>query len=1112
MIFRMNKPVFNSIITKTSIYLVVFLFICYGIYVIYSKKFQETIHIAVVSAKSGQDRLDGQSFFNGVNLCLKQYNQQANAYKKIVFDIYDDKNDPKNARQIAQKIVKSKALAVIGHHTSECSLAASHMYHKNNMPAITPLATHTDIDQENPRYFRTIFNNRSQSLYLTNYIQTVCKINQIFLLYDNSDYAGDLAYQLKDIFQSNGGNIIIHEIKTKNKDLESLEFKLRKNAHIPIVVASQLEAGFDIIKNLRNKGLANPLFLPDIFFTKRFIHELTAIEKNDSSFLTKEIYIISPLFFETANQSAYEFLSAYKQTYHISPDWIAAYSYDAAKVLIQVLQSHPLNFQSMKDYEARKQFGTLLSQINMPSKAIEGVTGWIYFDDHGDISHQLTMGQYREHRIIPAMIQLKPESLKNNQYLTDSSAIEKKKKQTVANIVYTHVNIKQIRNINIDQLTAFIDFEIYFHYASEWCKPHELIFLNAVQDNDIKNLKIINLKHKTKLENEIWACYEGQGSFYIDQFPGTYLFNKHIAGIQFQHKSLPASNLIYIQEKQSLENIQQKSSIIDALSGWLMTDYHSYQDYEMKTTLGNPKYLHAFGGKMGFSRFNHCILFQSSQFSLRGLVSKGLALKICFITFILLFISYFIGQWPKIMWGVITICALLFIITIESLLMYGLNSRLSYFQLQWMKNGFDIMWWFVPAFCINMFMQRFFFMSLRQKEKKNEKNQVANIVPRFVRFLIYTIACLGVVSYVFEQEISSFLATGGIFAMMIGLAVKMNVADILSGIAINIESPFRQGDWIQIDQYEGMVTDITWRSTRIKTGENAILCVPNSKATESSIQNFNITGELNWIKIQVPLSHLISPVMAEKILTAAIFATRNVMTDPIPKIYYKGTSELHAWFDIFFCIKDYSNRKRRINDVWVSIWKHLRFAEIQLSMMGKIFSFPQQKIFDILDRMDILEGINIQDKMELVPHFKRKKFTKGQIIVNHQELTSKKFYIIRKGAVHVYSPSEDGNLIEVDRMGAGDYFGETGLLGEANASQIKAVTDVTIDVISGDIFLACLDNQKPFLKRLQKLRSKRRDARKQQKNRYEKAKAEKENINDSVFLRLWGYFSRNDQN
>jgi len=689
-----------------------------------------------------------------------------------------------------------------------------------------------------------------------------------------------------------------------------------------------------------------------------------------------------------------------------------------------------------------------------------------------------------------------PTSLQKNQVAGGIN--QKASDQNTVNIVYTRVYIKRIRNIDINQATASLDFEIFFHYAAETCHPEDLIFLNAAQPD-----VTFKPKHKRKLENEIWAIYEGQGIFYLDQFRGTYVFGRHLAGIQFQHKSLPISHLMYIRDDQAEIRIQ-KETVIDPLSGWIMTDINAFQDIEMKTTLGNPDYLHAFGGKMGFSRFNYGISFQSSRFSLRGIISGPIAFKVCWISAALLFMSVFIVQYPRIMWFVITLCISLLVISGESLLMYGLAPRFSSYQIQFMEIGFDILWWLFPAFCLNMFMQRFVFLSLAQ----NEKLHVANIIPRFVSFIIYSIAFLGIVAYVFEQEISRLLATGGIFAMMIGLAVKMNVADILSGIAINIESPFRLGDWIQIEQFEGMVTDITWRSTRVKTGENAILCIPNSKATESSIQNYNTPGELNWIKIKVPLCHTISPEHIKNILTAAVLATRDIITTPIPKIFYKGTTGMNAWFDIFFCIYDYANRKRRIDDVWVSIWKHLRFAEIHLSMQGQNLQFPQQQLFDILDRLDILDGIGIQDKLELVPHFTRRNFESGQIIVNHQELTSDAFYIIRKGAVHVYLPSDDGTLIEVDRMGAGDYFGETGLLGEDYATQIKAATDVSIDAISGKILFACVDDRQPFLDQLRHLRLRRMIARKQQKNQYEEAQIEKDKKKVSIFFRMFQFLRK----
>ena len=1091
---------------KIFLYITLFILLIYCSYLYYFQKKYETLQIALVTSLSGPDANEGQSFLRAIKLCIKEYNKRDDIQKKIDYIVYDDQNIPSKALKIAEEIVQKRFLAVLGHNLSSCSLAASPVYLKNSIPVITPLSTQTDVTHKNSFYFRTIFNDRSQSVYLSNYIFSILKQKQAILIQENDGYGKDVGHFFKKSFQSKGGKLVINEIFDKKLSFENKE-RLKQqlisyDSKTPVFLGTHVDLGLDIIIFIRKMGLKNPFILPDIFDSKRFVETISQVEKRFSSFYTKEIYILSPLLFQTASKKAHDFYAKFECEYKELPDWIAAYSYDAALTLIEAVNKKN-EVAKIKDInKARKKIKENLSLMNHPGKGILGVTGWIYFDKYGDSYKQLTMGRYHNSKIMPAMIQPMPvqwidkDFQQSNPIEGESRIIFNETEMILANMIYTNVIVKNVRNINIKAGTATLNFEIFFNYTDEKSHPEKLIFLNATQ----KELPLI-LKDKKHLNNEIWATYEGIGDFYIDRFPGTYVFNQHQIGIQFQHKYSPISHLIYIKdENMNLENITLDSSeIIQPLSGWMLFDSQSFQDVEIKTTLGNPKFLHASGGKMGFSRFNHSLSFKKSRFSFRGLFKGLLAWRIFWFSSIFLLLSVVISQWPKLLWGIMTLSAFGVIISGESIITYGLASHLNDYQLQWIDMIFDILWWIVPAFYLNVFIRRFIFKPIKQKNGLH----VANIVPRFLGFLIYLIASLGIIAFVFEQEISKLLATGGVFAMMIGLAVKMNVADIISGIAINLESPFILGDWIKVDSFEGVVTDITWRSTRLKTGENAILCIPNSKATESSIQNFNTSGELNWIKINVPISHVASPESVDNILMAAILATKEVVTDPVPKIFYKGTAELNAWFEVYFCIKDYANRKIRIDSVWTSIWKHLRYAEMQLSMMGQTLHFPQLKIFDILDSLDILNGVSKQDKLELVPHFKKKFFNAGKIIVDHKKAVSDSFYIIRKGAVRVYLPSDNGELIEVDRMGAGDYFGETGLLDEEYATQIVAETNVLIDAISGEILFRCVDDRAPFINQLRHLRLKRMINRENQKSQYEDEQAEKDKQKKSIFFRLF---------
>ena len=84
------------------------------------------------------------------------------------------------------------------------------------------------------------------------------------------------------------------------------------------------------------------------------------------------------------------------------------------------------------------------------------------------------------------------------------------------------------------------------------------------------------------------------------------------------------------------------------------------------------------------------------------------------------------------------------------------------------------------------------------------------------------------------------LAAGlGIGSAVIALAAQDLVKSLLSGIAILTDKPFNIGDWIEVGNFAGSVTDITFRSTRIKTVSNSIINIPNATIATSYVTNWN---------------------------------------------------------------------------------------------------------------------------------------------------------------------------------------------------------------------------------------------------------------------------------
>ena len=104
---------------------------------------------------------------------------------------------------------------------------------------------------------------------------------------------------------------------------------------------------------------------------------------------------------------------------------------------------------------------------------------------------------------------------------------------------------------------------------------------------------------------------------------------------------------------------------------------------------------------------------------------------------------------------------------------------------------------------------------------------------------IFVIAVIIILGY-FEIDITPVIAGVGLGALAIGLALQSTLANFFAGIHLLSDRPIDVGDFIELDENtSGIVDDIGWRSTRIKTLTNNLLIIPNGKLADSNITNYS---------------------------------------------------------------------------------------------------------------------------------------------------------------------------------------------------------------------------------------------------------------------------------
>lgn len=107
---------------------------------------------------------------------------------------------------------------------------------------------------------------------------------------------------------------------------------------------------------------------------------------------------------------------------------------------------------------------------------------------------------------------------------------------------------------------------------------------------------------------------------------------------------------------------------------------------------------------------------------------------------------------------------------------------------------------------------------------------------RIIKAIIYVIAGFLIITEL-GFDLNGIVAGLGIGSVVITLAAQDTAKNLFGGLVIFMDKPFAIGDYIKVNTFEGTVEDIAFRSTKVRTLENSVVCIPNSTLASSSIDN-----------------------------------------------------------------------------------------------------------------------------------------------------------------------------------------------------------------------------------------------------------------------------------
>ena len=188
-------------------------------------------------------------------------------------------------------------------------------------------------------------------------------------------------------------------------------------------------------------------------------------------------------------------------------------------------------------------------------------------------------------------------------------------------------------------------------------------------------------------------------------------------------------------------------------------------------------------------------------------------------------------------------------------------------------------------------------------------------------------------------NVTAWIASAGILSVVLGFAAKDTLGNLFAGIFIMADSPYKEGDYINLDTGErGYVRDIGIRSTRIQTRDDIEITIPNSVIANSKIVNESGgPDEKERVRVSVDVAYGTDIDLVKKIMNDIAISCSNVCTDPSPRVRFREFGDSGLKFQLLAWIEKPEKRGFVIDELSTQIYKSFNSEKIEIP-------FPQRTI------------------------------------------------------------------------------------------------------------------------------------------------------------------------